>query len=225
MAEIKEKDIVSVTEGDETFQGVVVKVKEVNCDIKFDGKDEPEPHRIENVTLVESYEEGTGGENLEDTEARLIADREQLEKDQAELADQQASLKEQQDQVSANISKSITISETQVDFGKFNKVDNPIALKAEQAKQAKYCEARKANRIAKAKKAATMTAVQIREGVLRARLTTVRKKRYHRFTKEQIDIWARELTIIQQTPDAWSPGCVRPKEQISALDKLDNLGD
>ena len=69
-----------------------------------------------------------------------------------------------------------------------------------------------------------MTPVQIREGVLRARLSKVRKKHHHTYKKEQIDLWAQELTIIIQTPEAWSPNCVRPKKQLSAMDKLDALG-
>ena len=93
----------------------------------------------------------------------------------------------------------------------------------EQAKQKANVEKRHANRIAKAKKAATMTAVQIREGILRARLTKVRMRHHHTYKKEQIDLWAQELTIIIQTPDAWSKNCVRPKKQLSAMDKLDKL--
>lgn len=235
MPKLKVNDVVSVEEDGEKFQGVVVKVKEVNCDIKFEGKDTPETHRIENVTLIsqgpgenEPIDKGdTTGDEAQQTaneaQVKLDADREQLEKDQAELAEKQAELKEQQDSIQANIEKSITVSESEVDLGKFNKADNPTAFAAEKAKQNANCAKRKINRIKKAQVAAETTPVQSREKLLRARLTKIRRGVHHTYRKEQIEIWAKELTLIIQTPEAWSPNCVKPKKQVSVLDKLDKV--
>lgn len=221
MAEIKVKDPVSVVEGGETFHGIVVEVKEKDCVIQFKGGD-PETHKIADVTLDE--ESSTKGKvSVEKQQAKLVADKAALEKQQSDLAEQQKELKEQQDQVNVNINKSITISDSQVDMGKFNKVDDPKAFAIEEAKQKANCEKRHANRIIKAKVAATMTPVQIREKLLRARLTKVRMKHHHTYKKEQIDLWAQELTIIIQTPDAWSKGCVKPKKQMGAMEKLDKM--
>lgn len=184
MAEIKEKDRVSVVEGD----------------------------KDEELSIDE-----------QEVKVKLKADREQFEQEKAELAEQQKVLIDQQAQVNTNLEKSITISESDVDMGKFNKIDNPKAFAVEQAKQEKNCAARKVNRIAKAKAAAESTPIQVREGLLRSRLTRVRKKLHHTYKKEQIDLWAQELTVIIQTPNAWFKGCVKPKKQLSALDKLDKL--
>ncbi len=203
------KDRVSVTEDDKEYLGNVTEVNGKECTIKFDGIDEPEEHRIANVQLLES----AAAVEAKEAEAQKLAD-EQKAKEEIEAKEKAETEATARD----SIEDSISVPKSKVDLRKFKGNDDPNKIAAEMKKQEGLSARRKVNRIKKIKVAAAKKPIDARRDYLKAKL-----KDRGRFKKEQVDMMARELLIITNDPGGWSQGCVKPKKQPSALDKLDKV--
>ncbi len=203
------KDRVGVTEDGKDYIGNVTEINGKECTIKFDGIDEPEVHRIADVQLLES----AAAVEAKEAESQKLAD-EQKAKEEAEAkakAETEAAARD-------SIEDSIAVPKSKVDLRKFKGNGDEKKMEAEHKKQEGLSAKRTVNRIEKIKVAAAKKPIDARRDYLKARL-----KDRGKFRKEQIDMWARELLIITNDPAGWSLGCVRPKKQPSALDKLDKV--
>ena len=103
---------------------------------------------------------------------------------------------------------------------------HPLKLAAEEERQTELQAARKKNRI-KRIKAGPLPAIKFRANILKARLKKVKLAKSgrgtHTYRAEQVVVWAKELRIIQDNPDGWSPGCVQAKKKKSAEEYIDGL--
>lgn len=204
------KDRVSVIEDDETYEGSVIEVNGKECTIKFDGEEDPEVHRINKVTLVTSAEV-----EAQEAEAQKAADEQKTkEAEELKLAIEKAA----KDDAENNIEDSISVPKSKVNMQKFKSLDNPAKMEAEVKRQEGLAKKRTANRIEKIKVAETKKPIDVRRDYLKAML-----KNRAKFTKEQVNLMAKELLIIEDDPPAWKHGCVKAKKQPSALDKLDKV--
>lgn len=103
---------------------------------------------------------------------------------------------------------------------------DPVKLAAEEKRQKKLQADRHKRRVAKIS-AKPLKPIKQRENLLKARLKKVQMamigRGTHTYRKEQVNIWSKELALIQSNPGAWRPGCIRAKKKQSAQEILDGL--
>lgn len=178
------------------------------CEVKFDDG-ELSSYEYDDLIVVVPEEGDDSPEEPVNETAPEIETSEPAETDEPD------------DEETITMTQTVTIPKSRVVLDS-KSMANPVLLAKEEAKQARLAAARKKVRVAKMK-AKPKTPVQVRKGILTARLRKVKNRRPHTYRKEQIIVWAKELEIIKNRPDSWSPGCVRAKKKKSAQDFIDEL--